>query len=415
MSVSYYNLEQTLEILQKSQSDTLIPFGLPQLADLCRRGELTPIFSYDKYIIKGAINHHENVIYIREFTRPFNGYLTAPELNPLLSKQIPTVIITNAYIYEEIGVEHLNSYKDERICLQKHGFDVLNAADNIHYYVQGDGYDIGIDDLLFPNKEIQSYISAKHQTSEKRQSKAVRQSKAPPPPNHIQLGSGFKQRTVGDLIKAQQHQGPIAPNDYQRITMLYDYFTPYQASCLIAGLHPDFNGSDDSLEMALGVIEGGIKKGRLTLDDDGQLNSDDLKSFLHSKNWIMTGFNDNLASDTSSLDKENPVYKKRVAELEKQLADAKLEIAKFKRQTIDSARPVSDDLKQVHHRSNKTVDRIMYAMAKLTKFDNSHPTSQNMPSLNAQITTILQNDGLPLEYEAVGKWLTRVNNIKPIK
>lgn len=242
-----------------------------------------------------------------------------------------------------------------------------------------------------------------------------RQSKAPPPPNHIKTVSTFKQRTIGDLIKAKQHESAISPNDCQRLTMLYDYFTPHQAGCLIAGLHPAFNGSDDSLEMALEVIKGGIKKGLLTLDDDGQLNSDDLKSFLHSKDWVMTGFNDNLANDKNSLDKENPVYKKRVADLEKQLADAKLEIAKFKRQAIDSARPASDDLKQVHHRSNKTVDRIMYAMAKLTNFDNSHPTSQNMPSLNAQITTILQNDGLPLEYEAVGKWLTRVNNIKPIK
>lgn len=415
MSVSYYNLEQTLEILQKSQSDTLIPFGLPQLADLCRRGELTPIFSYDKYIIKGAINHHENVIYIREFTRPFNGYLTAPELNPLLSKQIPTVIITNAYIYEEIGVEHLNSYKDERICLQKHGFDVLNAADNIHYYVQGDGYDIGIDDLLFPNKEIQSYISAKHQTSEKRQSKAVRQSKAPPPPNHIQLGSGFKQRTVGDLIKAQQHQGPIAPNDYQRITMLYDYFTPYQASCLIAGLHPDFNGSDDGLEMALGVIEGGIKKGRLTLDDDGQLNSDDLKSFLYNKDWVMTGFNDNLAKDTNSLDKENPFYQKRVSELERQLADAKDEVAGLQEKLSQSVSPLDKDLKEMPHQSMRTVLRVMYAMAKLTELDNSAPYGKNRGSLNCEIVTLLQNDNLKLEYQAVGKWLTEINEVQSAK
>ena len=28
--------------------------------------------------------------------------------------------------------------------------------------------------------------------------------------------------------------------------------------------------------------------------------------------------------------------------------------------------------------------------------------------------TILQNDGLPLEYEAVGKWLARANDLKPI-
>ena len=57
----------------------------------------------------------------------------------------------------------------------------------------------------------------------------------------------------------------------------------------------------------------------------------------------------------------------------------------------------------------------MYAMAKLTKLDNAEPYSQNNPSLNASITTILQNDGLTLEYQAVGKWLSRINDIKPLK
>lgn len=270
-------------------------------------------------------------------------------------------------------------------------------------------------EFYFKSSDVSKFYEYVVRNPSKIEAIGPRQSKAPPPPNHIKTVSTFKQRTIGDLIKAKQHESAILPNDCQRLTMLYDYFTPHQAGCLIAGLHPAFNGSDDDLEVALGVIEGGIKKGGLLLDDDGQLNSDDLKSFLHSKNWIMTGFNDNLASDTSSLDKENPVYKKRVAELEKQLADAKLEIAKFKRQTIDSARPVSDDLKQVHHRSNKTVDRIMYAMAKLTKLDNIEPYSQNNPSLNASITTLLQNDGLTLEYQAVGKWLSRINDIEPLK
>ena len=242
-----------------------------------------------------------------------------------------------------------------------------------------------------------------------------RQSKAPPPPNHIQLGSGFKQRTIGDLIKEKQHESVISPNDYQRITMLYDYFTPRQAGCLIAGLHPAFNGSDDSLEMALEVIKGGIKKGLLTLDDDGQLNSDDLKSFLHNKDWVMVGFNDNLASDMSSLDKDNPAYEKRVSELEKQLADAKAEITKLKNELKERPTARDDDLKDVPHQAKRTVIRVMYAMAKLTELDNSNPYSQNARTLNEKITTILQNDGLKLEYQAVGKWLKEINEVQSAK
>ena len=75
----------------------------------------------------------------------------------------------------------------------------------------------------------------------------------------------------------------------------------------------------------------------------------------------------------------------------------------------------ADDLKKVPHQSYRTVDRIMYAMAKLTKLDNTKPYSENNPSLNASITTILQNDSLTLEYQAVGKWLSRINDVKPLK
>jgi len=75
----------------------------------------------------------------------------------------------------------------------------------------------------------------------------------------------------------------------------------------------------------------------------------------------------------------------------------------------------ADDLKAVPHQAYRTVDRVMYAMAKLSNLDNTEPYSQNNPSLNASITTILQNDGLTLEYQAVGKWLSRINDIKPPK
>lgn len=95
----------------------------------------------------------------------------------------------------------------------------------------------------------------------------------------------------------------------------------------------------------------------------------------------------------------------KIADLENQLAQAKAGLAD---------KP-TDDLKDVPHQSYRTVDRVMYAMAKLAKRDNTEPYSQNNPSLNAAITTILQNDGLTLEYQAVGKWLSRINDIKPLK
>ncbi len=95
----------------------------------------------------------------------------------------------------------------------------------------------------------------------------------------------------------------------------------------------------------------------------------------------------------------------KIADLENRLAQAKVALADMP----------ADDLKKVPHQSYRTVDRIMYAMAKLTKLDNTKPYSENNPSLNASITTILQNDSLTLEYQAVGKWLSRINDVKPLK
>ena len=136
-----------------------------------------------------------------------------------------------------------------------------------------------------------------------------------------------------------------------------------------------------------------------------QIDAQQVKVWLARNNYIYEGFNDNLPID--------PV--EHIKQLTQQLAAANAEILELQDQLKEKTLLLDNDLKQVHHKSFKTVDRIMYAMAKLTKYDNSHPTSQNMPSLNAQITTLLQNDGLPLEYEAVGKWLTRVKNVQTIK
>ena len=96
--------------------------------------------------------------------------------------------------------------------------------------------------------------------------------------------------------------------------------------------------------------------------------------------------------------------KNKVELQEKQIKELKTQVNK-----------PADDLKAVPHQSYKALDKVMYAMAKLTKLDNSKPYSQNIPSLNAAITTILQHDGFPLEYQAVGKWLSHINDIKPLK
>lgn len=116
--------------------------------------------------------------------------------------------------------------------------------------------------------------------------------------------------------KSQKQEKVIIPNDLQRITMLYNYFTPHQASCLIAGLHPNFSGSNDDLEIAQGLIKSGLKKGKIKLDDEGEIEAYDLQSYLAKAGWVLEGFNVSLSLEQSIQVTE---MQKRINELEKEL------------------------------------------------------------------------------------------------
>ncbi|MEJ6066515.1 hypothetical protein MT378_02030 [Psychrobacter sp. 16-Bac2893] len=154
--MSYYNLEQTLEVFRKDLPETLLPFGLPQLADLCRRGEVTTVFPYDKYINEGLANERELPTYVKELTRAFNGYLTLPALTNLISELIETVNTSTAYVYEEIGKKNKGIF----VSLENSGYDRFEDNGGHDSYCSGDTQYIGINNLLFPIEQVKAYISS---------------------------------------------------------------------------------------------------------------------------------------------------------------------------------------------------------------------------------------------------------------
>ncbi len=158
--MSYYNLEQTLEVFQKKLPETLLPFGLPQLADLCRREEVTPVFPYNRYVIEGFIDDYGQPIHLREDTKSFNGYLTLPDLSNLIFQLTETVATSNAYIYEEIGEENTGAF----VSLEKGAYDYYDQRNERNYYTSlssGETHYIGINNLLFPIEQVQAYIASK--------------------------------------------------------------------------------------------------------------------------------------------------------------------------------------------------------------------------------------------------------------
>lgn len=160
--MSYYNLEQTLEVFQKNLPETLLPFGSPQLADLCRRGEVTPVFPYARYVSEGFLDENDRIVSTKKNTQSFNGYLTLPDLTDLLFQLTETVVTSNAYIYEEIGTKD----KGKLVTLEKGIYDrneYYNYREHDYYdsVSSGNAHYIAINNLLFPSEQVQVYISSK--------------------------------------------------------------------------------------------------------------------------------------------------------------------------------------------------------------------------------------------------------------
>lgn len=228
---------------------------------------------------------------------------------------------------------------------------------------------------------------------------------------------------------------------YQRGLINLVSYTPEQIISLMTNDDPTRINRDEKYQAYWDMVSTALDANELTpINEKQEIRAEQVKAWLAKCGFIYKNFNDDLTIE-QSVQNEEP--QKRIAELEqeaedakatgslvmgtsavgygkpktneqltKQLAAAEAEITRL--EAILKDKP-ADNLKDVPHQSYRTVDRVMYAMAKLTKLDNIEPYSQNNPSLNASITTLLQNDGLTLEYQAVGKWLSRINDVKPSK
>ena len=228
---------------------------------------------------------------------------------------------------------------------------------------------------------------------------------------------------------------------YQRGLINLVSYTPEQIISLMTNDDPTRINRDEKYQAYWDMVSTALDANELTpINEKQEIRAEQVKAWLAKCGFIYKNFNDDLTIE-QSVQNEEP--QKRIAELEQEAADAKAtgslvmgtsaagygkpktneqltkqlaaaeaEITRL--EAILKDKP-ADNLKDVPHQSYRTVDRVMYAMAKLTKLDNIEPYSQNNPSLNASITTLLQNDGLTLEYQAVGKWLSRINDIKPLK
>lgn len=248
------------------------------------------------------------------------------------------------------------------------------------------------------------------------------------------LWCGIPREQIDFELKQCKPKG--STNGLQRNTYVHPYIQCVEPRCLL--LHQSFD--DGKLKMGRDGEKGGYIFGEkdrteyngCTAGGVGHIAHDrrtikisDLKEFIaeyHPDDMPKTLFSDIDINKAKPISHEDylTLTAKNEALIERN-KDLESRLEKAREYYIDQQKIISElqqgtlasDLKAIPHQSYRTMDRVLYALAKLSKLDNSNPYSQNRPSLNAEIHSVLQADNLNLEYEAIGKLLSRVNEVKP--
>lgn len=164
--MSYYDLDQTLKVFKETLPEALLPFDLPQLADLCRRGEVTPLFYYGRYAIevKEYIDRPKSAD--EKLSGFYSGYLTHERLINLLHKNTDKLFFNSAIAYEEQKTDAWDGACYE-IVLKANDINLNRFLNDENYslYKDDDPFPVTRESLLFPSKQVKSYIASK-QTAE---------------------------------------------------------------------------------------------------------------------------------------------------------------------------------------------------------------------------------------------------------
>jgi hypothetical protein len=168
----YYDLKQTIKLFSDAK---IYPcFDLPQIADLCRQGILTPVFAYNSYgmEIMEFYDGTKPFIYKKDGVEPepstsrapepmttslYDGYFTHKRLTSLLDKSVDSLMIGEAMTYKSDGLGYEVVLVANPLNINRYPHD-----ENYSPYSDNDGYTVTRDRLLFPSEQVQAYIALQH-------------------------------------------------------------------------------------------------------------------------------------------------------------------------------------------------------------------------------------------------------------
>lgn len=145
--MSYYSLQQAIDLFQKDLPEPSLPFDLPQLADLCRQGILTPVFPYQGFI-SVPVDYEDNgrPIHATGAIEPYDSYLYSNELIKLIDGYADKLELWTASTPQ--GLHNLDFYSRP----MRHTDDDI---DPITFMVR-------LENILFAADDVQNYITLQY-------------------------------------------------------------------------------------------------------------------------------------------------------------------------------------------------------------------------------------------------------------
>ena len=232
-NMSHYSLEQALDEFKKNLPETLLPFDLPQIADLCRQGILTPVFAYNGYGIEVLESYDGNKAFVYKngvdaepdtsrFPDPrttslYDDYFTHSRLTSLLDKSIDNLEIYSAMTYKSGSSGYEVVLVANPLNINKY----LND-ENYSVYSDDDGYTVSRESLLFPSEEVQSYIASKQLPDAK---KPLSQQTDKPVKTNIDEGQGDTLLILGAVMDCIKE---VAKPNYNQTSLIQAIVDKYK-------------------------------------------------------------------------------------------------------------------------------------------------------------------------------------------
>lgn len=172
--MTYYNIEQTIQVIQKTLPEAILLFDLPQLVDLCNAGKLTPVVYYE--LCLDSINRND---FGNPLVNPylFKGYLAADEFRSLLTEysyleknpnnQLYRILyfaeiyetIESSYSWDIYSGHNKQFSKNDRVALF-HGQSSLSDPNprNLSDQTEKDSFTVTPTMLKFSSQELEEYL-----------------------------------------------------------------------------------------------------------------------------------------------------------------------------------------------------------------------------------------------------------------